>query len=216
MTSAVSPLLVLALLTGSASLARADEFSLPTLVIQTAASVNLVTNGDFETGTLAGWTQGGNTGFTGILSGGAFGGTYQAYMGPIGTSGSLTQTLTTVAGARYNLNYQLRASGLTPNRFDVFWNGGAVAGLTLNNTPNFGWTGFSALNLVATGSSTTLSFVYRHDPGFFYLDGVSVTTATPEASTLALVGGALLLIGSFRRHRVQTSAQRPSASDRRT
>ncbi len=193
---------------------RAAEFPVGSLVIQTAAVVNLVTNGDFETGTFAGWTQGGNTSFTGLLAGGAASGTYQAYMGPIGTSGSLTQILTTVAGSRYNLNYQLRATGLTPNRFDVFWNGGAVASLTLNNSPNFAWTGFSALNLVATGPSTTLSFVYRHDPGFFYVDGVSVTLATPEASNMALVGGALLMIGLYRRQ--PASSQRPSASERRT
>jgi len=192
---------------------RADEFSVPSLVIQTAAVVNLVANGDFETGTFAGWTQSGNTTFTGILAGGAASGTYQAYIGPISTSGSLTQTLTTIAGSRYNLNYQLRSTGTTPNRFDVFWNGGAVASLTLNNRPALGWTGFSALNLVATGPSTTLRFAARHDPGFFYLDGISVTVATPEASTMALVGGALFLFGCYRR---QQSCQRPSASERRT
>ena len=215
-SSTVLAAAVVAILGGS--LGRAAEFAVPTLVIQTAAGANLVTNGGFETGSLSGWTQGGNTGFTGVLAGGASAGTYQAYMGPITTSGSLTQTLTTVTGARYDLNYQLRATGLTPNRFDVFWNGGAVAALTLNNTANFGWTGFSALNLVATGTTTTLSFVFRHDPGFFYLDEVSVTatTATPEGSTMALVGGALLLIGGYRRNRPQPSRQRPSASDLRT
>ena len=216
MKKAVNKLSLLIAVLISSSLGWAAEFPLPTLVIHAAAGVNLVANGGFETGSLAGWTQAGNTSFTGTLAGGAFGGTYQAYMGPIATSGSLTQTLTTVAGARYDLTYQLRASGLTPNRFEVYWNGGAVASLTLNNSANFGWTGFSALNLVATGPTTTLSYVFRHDPGFFYLDDVTVTTATPEASTMALVGGALLLIGTYRRKRPQASCQRPSASDRRT
>ena len=213
MIKAVNKLSLLIAVLVSSSLGWTAEFPLPTLA---AAGVNLVANGGFETGSLAGWTQAGNTSFTGTLAGGAFGGTYQAYMGPIATSGSLTQTLTTVAGARYDLTYQLRASGLTPNRFEVYWNGGAVASLTLNNSANFGWTGFSALNLVATGPTTTLSYVFRHDPGFFYLDDVSVTTATPEASTMALVGGALLWIGTYRRKRPQASCQRPSASDRRT
>jgi hypothetical protein len=197
---------------------RAEEFPVPTLVIQTAAGANLVTNGGFETGNWSGWTLSGNTGFTGILSGGGAAGTYSAYMGPVGsTPGRLTQTLTTVAGERYDLSYQLRTTGGNPNRFDVFWNGGAIASLSLQNTSINGWTTFTALNLVATGPTTTLSFVVRHDPGYFYFDEISVNAqATPEASTMALVGGALLAIGAFRRNRAQTSCQRPSASERRT
>jgi hypothetical protein len=200
----------------SSVVGRAEEFPVPTLVIETAAGANLVTNGGFETGSLSGWTQGGNTGFTGALNGGGAAGTWQAYMGPVTTPGSLTQTLTTVAGARYDLSYQLRTSGGNPNRFDVYWNGGAIASLSLNNVSLGGWTTFSALNLVASGPTTTLSFVVRHDPGYFYLDEVGVSTATPEPATMALVGGALLLIGGYRRKRNQPSCHRPSASDLRT
>lgn len=199
---------------------QAAEFQIPTLVIQTA-STNIVANGGFETGNFASWTQAGNLGFTGVSSGGAFAGTFQALLGPVGSTGSITQVLTTVAGNRYDLSYRLRTSSTTPNSFQVFWSGGAIASLSLNNASVPGWTSFSALNLVATGPSTSLSFVFRHDPGFFFLDEVSVT-ATPEASTMALVGGALMLLGFYRRGRyaanpqAPASSQRPSASDRRT
>ncbi len=196
------------------SLLAAEEFTVPNLVLQGVAGTNLVTNGGFETGTFSGWTQAGNTSFTGVQTSGPAVGNYTAYMGPVTSSGSLTQTLTTVAGTRYDLSYQLRGTGLNPNRFDVYWNGGAIASLSLNNAGTFGWTTFSALNLVATGPTTSLSFVFRHDPGYFFLDEVAVTTATPEPSTVALVSGALLIIGTYRRRK--SSSQRPSPSDLRT
>ncbi len=198
------------------SVGWAEEFPVPALIIQTAAGANIVTNGGFETGTLSGWTQSGNTGFTGVTPGFESSGNYAAYFGPQIVSGAITQTLTTVAGARYDLSYQLHAIGQNPSRFEVHWNGGAVASLSLSNTGPFDYTSFSALNLIATGPSTSLSFIFRHDPGYYFLDDVSVTTATPEASTMALVGGALLLIGAYRKKTPQPSCQRPSASDLRT
>ncbi len=215
MVNVVKTLAITIAFLSSLSTAQAAEFLIPTLVIQTAAGTNIVTNGGFETGTFSSWTQAGNTGFTGVSSGGAFAGTYQALLGPVGSTGSITQVLTTVAGNRYDLSYRLRTSSTTPNSFQVFWSGGAIASLSLSNASVPGWTGFSALSLVATGPTTSLSFVFRHDPGFFFLDEVSVT-ATPEASTMALVGGALMLLGFYRRGRYTVSSQRPSASERLT
>src|SRR5207342_1372158 len=69
------------------------------------ANANLVTNGGFETGDFTGWTNGGNTGFTGVDPGIQHSGTYGAFFGPIGSNGFLSQTLATTAGGVYTLSF---------------------------------------------------------------------------------------------------------------
>jgi hypothetical protein len=154
-----------------------------------AQAQNLVTNPGFETGNFTGWTQGGNLGFTGVTGGiYAHTGSFGAFLGPVGSTGSLTQLLSTLAGQNYTFSYWLRHDGGTPNSFQAFWDG--VAMQTLANQPSLAYTQYS-FSVVASSAITPVSFVYQQNPAYWGLDDVSVTASaslTPE-----MPGGALLL-----------------------
>src|SRR5262249_13927638 len=98
----------------------------------------LVTNGDFETGDFTGWTQSGNTTFTGVTGAPCpglpstadctpFTGSVAAFFGP-STPGTITQNIPTIAGVLYDLDFfvDLQAGFSfpgTPNEFKVQWDG---------------------------------------------------------------------------------------------
>jgi hypothetical protein len=133
---------------------------------------NLATNCGFETGTLAGWTQFGDTSFTGVQGGEvAHSGNFGLFSGPVSTLGGIFQNITTVPGQTYQLIFYLR-NMQTPNMFRVSW-GGAVV-YSCDNCPNFPYMGIGIYPLMATGTSTELRFSFFNVPDFFYLDDVIV------------------------------------------
>ena len=120
-----------------------------------------------------------------------------------GQSGSLTQLLTTTPGARYTFSFWLANDSNVPvNSFSASF-GGSLVYTTTSSV--FGATGAYTqviiANLLATGTSTLLSFNFRHDDDFWRLDDVSVV-ATPESGAtlwLALPAFAALCIVNLRR-----------------
>jgi hypothetical protein len=148
------------------------------LATTSPTSANLIVNGDFETGTFAGWTT------TPAPIGSFFGvgpvppahdtlGAFFAATGP--DFDSISQTFVTTPGAFYDLSffYQVVEPGSPPdNGMRVLFNG-ALVFENLNAISGFGT--FSFTHLQATGSTTTVEFQGRNVRNADFIDDVSVT-----------------------------------------
>lgn len=175
------------------------------VVLATPASASqLVTNGGFESGDFTGWTLTGNTAFTGVDST-SHSGSDAAFFGQVGATGSLSQTLSTVAGQVYTISFWLQDNGGTPSSFNASFGGDALT--SLSNTPAFGYT-FYTYSVSASSNSTLLSFTFRQDPSFFHLDDVSVeeVSSVPEPATWAMMVLGMGAIGVSLRHRKTRAA----------
>ncbi len=146
-----------------------------------ASAQNLVANPGFETGDFTGWTQSGNTGFTGV-DGNPHSGTFAAFFGPVGSLGFLSQSLATTPGSLYRIDSWLSSDGGTPSEFQVMWDGNII--FDQMNIPAHPYT-LSTFFQTASTSSTPLKFGFRDDPSFLFFDDVSVT-AVPEPSSMVL------------------------------
>jgi FecR-like protein len=167
-----------------------------TSIVSTPAGPNVVVNGGFETGNFTGWVLSGNTGFTGVSSAYAHTGNFGAFLGPIGSDGFLSQTLSTAVGTPYIVSFSLLSDGGTPNDFSGSW--GRSTFFSQTDIPAGNWRNLSFTTDVATGTSTVLQFGFRNDPGFLGLDDVTVIPDPPlylvgSGNTLTRAGSEPLL-----------------------
>ncbi len=158
------------------------------LGISGLAHANLIVNGSFETGDFTGWTQSGNTGFSGVECPGApfagpGDGNCDAFFGPVGSNGTISQTFATVVGQFYTIVFDFKPDGGTPSFFSALF--GSTL-LTSRTNPPASPYQVLTFDAAATTPTTTLSFNFRDDPGFLLLDSVSVSV--PEPGTMALLG----------------------------
>lgn len=157
------------------------------------AAAALVQNGGFETGDFTGWTLGGNTNACSVTTSSPYvhSGTYGAELGPVGSTGFLSQTVATSPGQSYLLSFWLNSSGQMFDEFLAAWNGTNLFDQT--DIATGGWTNLQFI-ATATQSSTLLQFGFRNDPNYFGLDDISVAPVFGLAfQSVAKTGGTLAL-----------------------
>ena len=179
----------------------------------TVDAQNLVLNGSFENGSFSGWSVSGDSSLIGVCDvsscPGGFApeaGNFAAYFGSVGDTATISQEIPTTPGQLYALKFYLAdPEGGTPNYFSVTF---GTTTLTLNDFgAAFGWQEFDFYS-PANSNQTLLSFTFRHDPAYWFLDDVAVNGGgccgtTPEPATLTLLASGVIAIAgrNYRRLR---------------
>lgn len=163
-----------------------------------------VVNGGFETGDFTGWIVTGDAGWTGVDASAAHSGAYGAYFGEAVPGSSIAQTIATLAGATYQVEFWLQLDdSSTPNAFSWSWDG--MEQQSLVDGAGFSYAHFSK-SLTATSDTTTLQFNLLNAQSFYLLDDIAVSTAVPEPGSVALALLALTALGVTRRQRTASVA----------
>ena len=120
------------------------------------------------------------------------------------TTSSLSQTIATVPGQIYLISFFLMNTDGPHNTFLATFGGQTVTSMTDSNA--FGYTQISG-QVKATSTSSLLAFTAEQDPGFFYLDDVSVEPApAPAVGGGLLSAAAMLAVLGIRRARRRIAA----------
>ena len=174
------------------------------LIEVNAANAAIIVNGDFETDISAitspipSWNGDGaiETSDSAFGTFGPHSGYGFAAFNSAGGLGAIDQTIATVLGQTYVLEFWLASDGQPTNQFQALWNSDIL--FSQSNIPTQGYQLYTYL-VTGTGSDT-LNFFGQNNTGSLSLDDVSFFEATalplapvPEPATLAIWGGLSLL-----------------------
>lgn len=152
------------------------------------------------------WLSEGQAMLTGDL---AHSGTISAAFGSVGSTATMYQDIPTTAGEQYTFSFWLALDGLGEGTgvetFLARFDGVDVYSRSDNDFPGLIPYQFFSFVVTATGPTTRVEFVGQNDPGYYFLDDVSVqpVTAVPEPGTYAAAALAASLVGTtfWRRRR---------------
>ena len=163
-----------------------------------AIAGNLVVNGGFETGDFTGWTANAVSYPMYIVTSPVEEGTYAAQIaGYSYRPDVLSQTLTTTSGQGYTLSFWRYQQNVGPvTEVNVTWDGATIFSETLTGPGDVSYQQFTA-HVVGTGLDT-LAFTAANDPGWTYVDNISVAIPEPATWAMALAGFAALGFAAFR------------------
>jgi len=190
---------------------RFMQRSLPALAIiavpAAASAQNLVINGGFETGDFTGWTAASESYLEQVRDTYAASGTYAGEIaGYAYNPDTLTQQIATGAGQVYHIQFDYLWDITEPdtlNSLTLSWNGDQIFGQANVVDNSYVWHHFDGL-VTGTGSDQ-LQFAAANDPGYAWVDNVSLSAA-PEPAAWAMMVAGFGLVGAGLRGRQRVRA----------
>jgi hypothetical protein len=158
-----------------------------------SAQASMIVNGDFQTGTFAGWTKSGNPSLSDVVANAITSNHTSVWRsGATGSLAYISQNVATVTGATYSFGFDVYNNATSNSIFEAYFDGVLVAGFT---NVQHNWTHFQFDNLIASSDLTMIKFGARNDPNFTRLDNVTMELLQAPADVSEPASIAMLLAG---------------------